>query len=246
VNIKILLDILVRENVIANRDARNVVLQQMTDNVSELVLDDNRHQARAITLDSVRSAVEYETFVEVIEQMIASRVFSPSDQGVPSREALLSSPQRMRGLPRPLLAVLLGQAKMHAYDLTLASTFPDRPSGLPLLTRYFPDLMQERYGEFLGRHPLKREINATVAVNHVINHAGITNLPTRAAQTGADYGAIVQAYIEADEAIGAARRRAEIGAEKGQAEAERRRLLAIEQELDEAVTGRLAKVAAAK
>ena len=55
VNIKILLDILVREKVIASRDARNGVLQQMTDNVSELVLDDNRYQARAITLDGVRS-----------------------------------------------------------------------------------------------------------------------------------------------------------------------------------------------
>ena len=81
VNIKILLDILVREKVIASKDARNVVLQQMTDNVSELVLDDNRDQARAITLDSVRSVVEYETFVDVIEQMIVDRVFSRADQG---------------------------------------------------------------------------------------------------------------------------------------------------------------------
>ena len=229
VNIKILLDILVREKVIASRDARNVVLQQMTDNVSELVLDDNRNQARAITLDSVRSVVEYETFVDVIEQMIVDRVFSRVDQAVPTRDALLSSPMRMRGLPRPLLAVLLGQAKMHAYDLTLSSTFPDSPSGLPLLTRYFPDLMQQRYGEFFAKHPLKREIIATVAINHVINHAGITFLPTRAAQSGADYGAIVQAYIEADEALGASRRRAEIAAAKGEAEAERRQLLAIEQ-----------------
>jgi glutamate dehydrogenase len=152
----------------------------------------------------------------------------------------------VRGLPRPLLAVLLGQAKMHAYDLTLASTFPDSPSGLPLLTRYFPDLMQERYREYFTRHPLKREIIATVAINHVINHAGITYLPTRAAQTGADYGAIVQAYIDADEALGASRRRAEIVASKGSAETERRQLLAIEQEVDEAVSARLEKVAASR
>jgi glutamate dehydrogenase len=244
VNIKILLDILVREKVIANRDARNVILQQMTDNVSELVLDDNRNQARAITLDSVRSVAEYETFVEVIEQMIADRVFSRSDQSVPTREALLSSPLRMRGLPRPLLAVLLGQAKMHAYDLTLASSFPDSPSGLPLLTRYFPDLMQERYGEFFSKHPLKREIIATVAINHVINHAGITFLPTRAAQTGADYGAIVQAYMEADTALGASRRRTDIRAQSTDADAERRQLLALEQELDDAVNARLDRVGA--
>jgi glutamate dehydrogenase len=242
VNIKILLDILVREKVIASKDDRNVVLQQMTDNVSELVLDDNRNQARAITLDSVRSVVEYDAFVDVLEQMIVNRVFSREDQGVPSRDALLSSAQRRRGLPRPLLAVLLGQAKMHAYDLTLASTFPDSPAGLPLLTRYFPDLMKARYAEAFTKHPLKREIVATVAINHVINHAGITFLPTMAAQSGADYGTIVHAYIEADEALGASRQRDEVLAATHAAEAERRQLLAIEQEVEQAVEARLAAV----
>jgi glutamate dehydrogenase len=244
VNIKILLDILVREKIIASKDDRNVVLQQMTDNVSELVLDDNRNQARAITLDSVRSVVEYDAFVDVIEQMIVNRVFSREDQGVPSRDALLSSAQRRRGLPRPLLAVLLGQAKMHAYDVTLASTFPDNPVGLPLLTRYFPDLMKERYAQTFTKHPLKREIIATVAINHVINHAGITFLPTMATQTGADYGTIVLAYIEADESLGASRRRDEVLASRLDAEAERRQLLAIEQEVEQAVEARLERVGA--
>jgi glutamate dehydrogenase len=157
----------------------------------------------------------------------------------------LSSPLRTRGLPRPLLAVLLGQAKMHAYDLTLASSFPDSPSGLPLLTRYFPDLMQQRYGESLAKHPLKREIIATVAINHVINHAGITFLPTLAARTGADYGAIVQAYIEADQAVGS-RRRDEVLAANGDAETEQRQLLAIEHEVAEAVNARLGQVVASR
>ena len=240
VNIKILLDILVREKVIASREERNVVLEEMTDNVSELVLDDNRHQARAITLDGIRSVTQYETFVEVIEQMIAARVFSREDQDVPSRDALLSSPSRDRGLPRPLLAVLLGQAKMHAYDLALASAFPDSADGLPLLTRYFPDLMKERYAASFTKHPLKREIIATVAINHVINHAGITFLPRMMAQAGAEPGAIVHAYVEADEALGVSRRRHELLAAGADAATERRQLLALEQELEQAVASRLA------
>ncbi len=239
VNIKILLDILVREKVMASKDARNVVLQQMTDNVSALVLADNRDQARAITLDSVRSIVEYDGFVDVIEQMAVDRVFSRVDQAVPTRETLLSSPTRVRGLPRPLLAVLLGQAKMHAYELTLESAFPDSESGLPLLTRYFPDLMQERFGPLFTKHPLRREIIATVAINHVINNAGITFLPTQAVRTGADYGTIVHAYIDADEAVDATRRRRDVAAAGDTAEAERRQLLAIEQEVQEAAASRL-------
>ncbi len=241
VNIKILLDILVREKVIPSREARNQVLEQMTDNVSELVLDDNRHQARALSLDGARSVVEYDTFVDVIEQMVTTRVINREDQAVPTRDALVSSAFRSRGLPRPLLAVLLGHAKMHAYDVTLASSFPDSDTGLPLLTRYFPDLMRERYADAFTRHPLKREIIATVAINHVINHAGITFLPTMAARTGADYGAIVHAYVRADESIGASRRRHEVLAAGLDAATERRQLLAIEQEVERAVDEHLGR-----
>jgi glutamate dehydrogenase len=245
VNIKILLDVLVREKVIASKEARNEVLEQMTDDVSELVLDDNRHQARAITLDHARSLTGYDRFVEVIEQMVATRRISRDDQHVPTRDALLSSPFRARGLARPLLAVLLGHAKMHAYDDVLASAFPDTEAGLPLLARYFPRLMQERYADGFTKHPLRREIIATVAINHVINHAGITFLPGVAAQTGAEPGTIVHAYIEADEAIGASRRRAAVLAAKGDPATEQRELLAIERELESAVVSRLSKVGTA-
>jgi glutamate dehydrogenase len=106
--------------------------------------------------------------------------------------------------------------------------------------------MQQRYGEFFGKHPLKREIIATVAINHVINHAGITFLPTLAAQTGADYGAIVQAYIEADNALAASRRRHQIATTKVDAEGERRQLLAIEHEVEQAVTTGLGRPVAAR
>ena len=244
VNIKILVDMLVRERVIANRDQRNAILQQMTDNVSELVLQDNRHQARAITFDGVRSVAQYEMFLDVIDQMAASRALSREDQDVPAREALVSSPQRQRGLPRPLLAVLLGHAKMHAYDLTLGASFPDSEAGLPLLTSYFPELMADRYADAFRRHPLRREIIATVAINHVINHAGITFLPRVVAQTGADTGTVVHAYVEADEALGASSRRRALIAAHGDVDAERRQLLAIEQELEQAVLSRLAAVGA--
>ncbi len=241
VNIKILLDLLVRET--GDRQQRTsatVLLTEMTDEVSELVLADNRHQALALTLDGVRSAAAYDAFVEVIEHMVATRVVNRDDEDVPTRDALLSSALRPRGLPRPLLAVLLGHAKMHAYDVTLASSAPDSDAGVSLLARYFPDLMRERYADAFTRHPLKREIIATVAINHVINHAGIAFLPVMAQRTGADYGAIVQAYIEADDALDAERRRLDFVSARGDVVEERRQLLAIEQEVAEAVASRLA------
>ena len=71
-------------------------------------------------------------------------------------------------------------------------------------------------------------------------------LPKMATRTGADYGTIVQAYIEADEALGASRRRDELVDARQDVEAERRQLLAIEQEVEEAVAARLEQVGAAQ
>ena len=43
----------------------------------------------------------------VVEDMIGAGILNRADEAVPTREELLASPQRERGLPRPLLAVLL-------------------------------------------------------------------------------------------------------------------------------------------
>ncbi len=215
VNIKILMDRLVSQKVVESREARNEILQEMTDNVSELVLADNKLQARCITLDSLRSRTRYEEFVDLIDQLVAARVFSREDEDVPTRDALLTSPDRARGLPRPLLAVLLGQSKMVGYDQTLASTFPDGDAAQRLLHAYFPRLLRERFGEHFAGHALRREIVATVAINQVINQAGIAFIPRIAARTGAATGDIVAAYVAADAAAdGVATRQAILSREQ--------------------------------
>ncbi len=210
VNIKILMDLLVGQKVIESRDARNEILQEMTDNVSELVLADNTWQARCITLDGMRSRARYEEFVDLIDQLVAARVFSRDDEDIPTRDALLTSPDRSRGLPRPLLAVLLGHSKMLGYNETLASRFPDGETAPRLLHRYFPRLLRARFADHFARHPLRREIVATVAINQVINQAGIAFIPRVAARTGARTGDIVAAYVAADAAVDGEARRASI------------------------------------
>ena len=60
------------------------------------------------------------------------------------RGELLASPTRERGLPRPLLGVLLGYAKMSCYRLLLETDFADRPLARPFLDGYFPAVLRER------------------------------------------------------------------------------------------------------
>ena len=131
VNIKILLNHLVKKGVVKSREERNRILLDMTEEVATLVLADNDNQARAITLDSMRSLARYEEFVDLIDDMVGAGVLNREDDAIPGRAELLSSPWRERGLPRPLLAVLLGHTKMWAFQMVMETTFPESPAGDP-------------------------------------------------------------------------------------------------------------------
>jgi glutamate dehydrogenase len=130
----------------------------MTEDVAALVLKDNDNQARALTLDSLRSVERYEEFVSFVDDLAGTGILDRADNAVPTRDELLASPHRKRGLPRPLLAVLLGHTKMWAFQTIMESAFPDSPSGRPFLQSYFPRRIQETFAEHLDGHFLKREI----------------------------------------------------------------------------------------
>ncbi|HUG52177.1 MAG TPA: NAD-glutamate dehydrogenase domain-containing protein [Vicinamibacteria bacterium] len=232
VNLKLLMDLLVKRGVVAGRGERNSILMEMTEEVAALVLADNRSQARALTLDGLRSAARYEEFLSFIEDMVGAGVLNRADDAVPTREDLVSSPHRERGLPRPLLAVLLGHTKMYAFDMVLQTTFPASEAGRPYLVGYFPERIRRDFAAHLDAHPLRREIVATAAVNHVINSAGITFLwrMMTAGKTG--IGEVVAACSEVDRASGAGDLRERL---QGMApEAEYQGLIELEEALEAA------------
>jgi glutamate dehydrogenase len=239
VNIKILLDLLVKKGRVANREERNRILQEMTEEVAGLVLLDNANQAHALTLDALRSMARDEEFVDFVEEMVGSGVLSRADYAIPTRPELLASPQRDRGLPRPMLAVLLGHTKMWAFQTVLETGFPDSPAGRPSLEAYFPNRLRSFAADF-QEHPLRREIIATVAVNHVVNEAGVTFLSRMVAATGKEMGEVVAAYLEVDLRIEARALRDRVESAGLDAVAENELLLDIEDALDGMVRDRLA------
>ncbi|MPY90886.1 MAG: hypothetical protein GEU99_23600 [Luteitalea sp.] len=239
VNIKILLDLLVRSGVIGSRDERHRMLEEMTDEVSELVLADNRHQAVAITLDGLRSAQRYEEFLDAIDHLVNLGVLNRENEDLPSRKELLASSARDRGLPRPIRAVLLGYTKIWAFTEILEASWIDTDAGLPLLEVYFPRRLRESFREYFPRHPLKREIVATVAANHVVNHVGVAFLPRVATTTGADVSQIVAAYLDADREIDADTARHQVLESGLSPEKEHAKLLEIEERIESHVLQKL-------
>jgi glutamate dehydrogenase len=235
VNIKILLDVLQRGGQLESRAARNELLRAMTDDVSELVLADNEQQALALTLDGLRSAAAYESYVTFVQELAAAGVIHRDDDAVPSRDELLANPARDRGLPRPLLCVLMGHVKNWAYARVLKTGLPDEPANRHFLVGYFPPRIRERFEAHVDKHPLRREIIATGAVNSVVNKAGIRLLWTLAAGGEGDLGAVMQAYLNVDRGADApAVRQQLLGATLAPAK-EYEALLAVERELEQAV-----------
>jgi glutamate dehydrogenase len=201
------------------------------------VLQDNTAQALALTLDGVRSgagSAAYEEFVAFVEELIASGIVNRADDAVPTREELLANPARERGLPRPLLAVILGHTKNWARMRALRTPLVDSESGRPFLDRYFPQHLRERFAALFPKHQLRREIIATATVNYLINHAGVTFISRMMNATKREIGDVVAAYLDADRESGAAEVRTAIAAAGLPAQQEYAALQEVERALDTA------------
>ncbi len=239
VNIKILMDALVKKGVIKGRGERNRILSEMTEEVAGLVLADNASQALALSLDGLRSAERYDEFLAYVDDLAGAGVLVRADESVPDREELLANPHRDRGFPRPLLAVLLGYTKMFAFQLVMETEFPDGEAGRPFLENYFPHRLRNEFGAHFPEHVLRREIIATGAVNYLVNKAGVTFLSRMMAATKAGIGEVVTAYVEVDREAEAGRLRADLLAQGQGARVEQDALLAIEEVLEGSVKERL-------
>jgi glutamate dehydrogenase len=241
VNIKILLNLLLQKRVLADAAERNRLLASMTDEVSELVLADNANQALALSLDGIRSARRFDAYADLAQELVAAGILDRHDDAVPARDELMDGPAHDRGLPRPLLCVMLGNVKNWAYARTLQSSLPDAEIAQPLLASYFPSRMREAYRDHFVLHPLRREIIATAAVNHLINNAGVGFIHRLAGATRAEVGDIVHAYLVADRESEADGVRRQIRSEVGKAADEQAQLVAMEDALETASARLLCK-----
>ncbi len=234
VNIKILLDILVKKGIIKTREERNRILAELEGEVAALVLADNQNQARALSLDGLRSAARYEQYVDLMEEMQRNGMIDKAGAQIPSREVLMQSRQKARGLPRPLLADLLGYAKMWAYENLVQSPLPDNPIAIPFLEAYFPKALHRDFGAYFAEHPLRKEIIVTGVVNYVLNNGGVGRLMA-ASKTSLEQS--VLEYLKADGAANAASARQRVLESGLGADAEHQALLKIEDAVDAAAVG---------
>jgi glutamate dehydrogenase len=80
-------------------------------------------------------------------------------------------------------------------DDLLASDLPEDPWVANALVRYFPQRLHEEFAADIGRHPLRREIIATVALNEMVNRVGPSFPHQMTSSTGSTAAQVVRAYL---------------------------------------------------
>jgi glutamate dehydrogenase len=194
VNIKILLTEAIARGTLKSED-RNALLEQMTDDVSEIVLSDNYLQTQAISLAEAQAVSARQYHLGLIRALERSSGLNRDIEFLPSDEGFSELAANEKGLTRPEIATLMAYAKMSLFDTLIKSDLIEDPVLQPELEWGFPQALRERFPEELKAHQLRREIIATVLANEVVNWAGLTFVYEVKEETGLGVEDIVAAFV---------------------------------------------------
>jgi glutamate dehydrogenase len=236
VNLKILLG-LAEERGDLDRQGRDQLVAAVVDDVVARILYDNFLQAQILGQEQADSGTRTESYEDLMVALEADGFLNRRIELLPSTEDMAERAREGAGMTSPELAVLLAYAKHNLRDYVLDSDLPDEPVFGLKLARYFPDDVVARFGDLVGRHPLRRELLATILANEVLNSQGITFVSRLMADAGTRPERVVRAYEIARAVTDAPERWAEVEGLFGSLSADiERRLLSGIDDLVEAVT----------
>jgi glutamate dehydrogenase len=194
VNIKILLQPLTDSNVITEAE-REKLLADMTEDVGSHVLKNNYDQSLALSLVERRSASELMTNAQFMRYLERDGLLDRKIEDLPDDDMIQRLSQRHEGLSRPELAVILAYSKMTLFKQLMETGLPDDEAITHQAMEYFPDVLQQRFGEEIKQHKLKRDIVATEVANVIINRMGPTFVAMRQWNGGDSVEQVAKAWL---------------------------------------------------
>ncbi|WP_028534772.1 NAD-glutamate dehydrogenase [Paludibacterium yongneupense] len=171
VNIKILLGAVIQAGDMTLKQ-RNELLAEMTEEVGELVLSNNYLQTEILALKRMEAPALLSTHARLIHHLEKNGELNRELEFLPSETQINERRLARQGLTSPEMGVLLAYSKISLDRALLESDLPDDDDFLPVLVRYFPRPLQQRFGGEMGRHYLKREIIANQLANQIVNRMG--------------------------------------------------------------------------
>jgi glutamate dehydrogenase len=205
VNLKILLG-MAEERGDLDRAGRDRLVAAVADDVVHAILYDNFLQAQILSQEVEASSTRLEAYEDLMQGLENEELLEREIEQLPTSEDITERVRSGLGLTSPELAVLLAYAKRSLTESLLESDLPDWPTFETDLPKYFPDQVVERFGDLIPRHPLRRELIATMVSNEVINSEGITFVSRLTAETGTEPADVVRCYRIAREVTGAEQR----------------------------------------
>lgn len=193
VNLKILLNAIVSNGDMTSKQ-RNQLLADMTDDVANIVLDNNYQLTKAISITATHSATYVDLHNRFIHQMVSEKLIDAELEFLPSEQELFERKTVGKGLTRPEIAILYAYNKSILKGQILDSDVPEDPYLSAALSLAFPKVIREKYHQAMQKHSLSREIIATLLSNAVVNEMGFTFVNQLHQETGAPVSAIVRAY----------------------------------------------------
>ncbi|WP_037499210.1 NAD-glutamate dehydrogenase [Sphingomonas jaspsi] len=201
VNIKIPLNREMRDGRL-DEAVRNKLLAKMTDEVSDLVLEDNRLQSLALSIAEARGPAGLPGFVRTIEILEASGRLDRKVEGLESSDALLRRGLEGRGLTRPELAVVLSMSKLTLQAAAEELELADDPMMEDELFAAFPAPMVKAHADAIRAHRLRHQIIATKVANRLVNRLGPSVALDMVEEEGVGIGQVVSAFLAAERLLG--------------------------------------------
>ncbi|MBP6951272.1 MAG: NAD-glutamate dehydrogenase [Alphaproteobacteria bacterium] len=194
VNIKILLNqAMVKTGL--SLEKRNVLLQQMENDIARLVLEDNFWQNQVISLSRSQGLRLLDEQARLMRDLENEGLLNRSLENLPDEVEISRRMADKQGLTRPELAVLLAYAKLSLKQQLIQSELPDLEILQPRFFSYFPEHLQHVYKDEILAHPLRRDITATILTNSIVNRMGITFVHEMKRQLDVEGADVARSYL---------------------------------------------------
>ncbi|GAB5348603.1 NAD-glutamate dehydrogenase [Alteriqipengyuania sp. 357] len=197
VNIKIALAAARRADLLSEEE-RNTLLASMTDEVAEIVLEDNRLQALAISIAEQGGDAATASTIRLIETLEDAGMLDRRTEGIADNETFTRRAGEGHGLTRPELAVLLSSSKLTLQDSIENGSLARDPALESSLFGYFPAPLREKYAKQIREHRLRGEIIATDLANRIVNRMGMVHPFELAEEEGVSLHEVASAFVTAD------------------------------------------------
>ena len=166
----------------------------MTDEVSDIVIEDCYRQTHSLSITELRGGSALKEQAQFITELERSGKLDRALEFIPSDEEIAERLALGKGLTRPELSVLLAYSKMVLKEELVCPEITDNEFHQSLLIEAFPKQLQDNYSAQMQDHPLKAEIIATKLANNIGNDMGFNFVNRMREETGATTFEIANCY----------------------------------------------------